>query len=261
MIKNLGFPKRLLALLTTLPIMFICLHASAAMPKPTSQFYAADYADLLSDETEQFIVAHSKALCDVSQAQIVVATVPDMGGQSEREYALELARSWQIGGKSNNGVLIFVALAERKIDIEVGYGLEGAIPDSKAGRLIDTYALSYLKDNDFDGGILNLYQAVLQEVYTEYGLDVPENVAPVEVEDEDDSETFDLILTIVFALVCIWLIGRGKGGRGGRGPRIFFFPSGGSRGSSGGFGGFGGHSGGFGGGGGSFGGGGSSRGF
>lgn len=247
--------------------MLFCFSAECASLQPTAQFYAADYANILSDDTEDFIVAQSKALCDATQAQIVVAAVQDMGGKNEREYALELARNWKIGSEKNNGILILVALSERKIDIEVGYGLEGAIPDSKAGRLIDTYAVPYLQNDDFDNGILNLYKAVLQEVYSEYNLEAPENVKPVETEDTEDGEAIAIIVAIVIiALIyAIFFINKGRGGRNGGhgsgGGGIFWggYPMGGSFGK-GGFGGSGGF-GGFSGGGGSFGGGGSSRGF
>lgn len=250
--------KRIFAFIAALGLMFMCVAAECAVPQPAKLFYAADYAGILSEETESFIVAHSKALYDASTAQVVVATVKSIDGKNEREYALELARDWKIGSEKNNGILIFVALSERKIDIEVGYGLEGAIPDSKSGRLLDTYALPYLKNDDFDNGILNLYKAVLQEVYDEYGLQMPEDVTPIDVSgDEEDSDTFSMVMAFVMlALICVpFYIGtRRGGGRGGRGSGGIFYggfgsSSGGSSGSS------------FGGGGGSFGGGGSSRGF
>lgn len=244
-------------------LIFSSVCVFAEMPQPTNVFYAADYADILSDETESFIVAQSKALCDATEAQIVVATVKNMDGKNEREYGLELGRSWKIGGEKNNGVLILLALSERKIDIEVGYGLEGAIPDSKSGRLIDTYALPYLKNNDFDNGILNLYKAVLKEVYAEYNLEMPENVSPVEIgeDDDDDVSIGFLVLALIFILIIYAVIIKKGGGRGngGSGGRFYGGPY------TGGFGGFSGggssSGGGFSGGGGSFGGGGSSRGF
>ena len=179
-------------------IVLLCFNTLvfAALPEATTLFYAADYANLLSNDTERFIIEQSNALCQATKAQIVVATVDNMDGKNEREYGIELARTWQIGGEDDNGVLILVALEERKIDVEVGYGLEGALNDSKVGRFIDTYALEYLKNNDFDAGILNLYKAVLEQVYTEYGLEVPENVAPIEAtEDEDD------IVSIIIAIM------------------------------------------------------------
>ena len=248
-------------------LICICTSVCAALPPATNLFYVADYADLLTDSTEQFIVSHSNALCTATQSQIVVATVNNMGGQNEREYGISLAREWQIGGKENNGVLILVALDERKINIEVGYGLEGALNDSKVGRYIDMYAMSYLQENDFDNGILNLYKVILNEVYKEYGLEVPENVAPVEYGNkEDDGDIGSIIITTLLLIFIIGSVfgsskkgGGGNTGTGGSGGAFLggYLLGGGMshRGSGGG--GFGG----FRGGGGSFGGGGSSRGF
>ena len=244
-------------------IFLLCFNmvSFAALPEATTLFYAADYANILSDDTESFIIEQSNALCKSTQAQIVVATVKNLEGKNEREYGIELARKWQIGGEDDNGVLILVALEERKIDVEVGYGLEGALNDSKVGRLIDTYALEYLKNNDFDSGILNLYKAILEQVYTEYGLEVPENVAPIEA-TEEDVDGVGITMSIIFMILIIMsLTGSSRGGRGGGGGAFLggYLLGRGSGGFGGGHGGFGG--GGFSGGGGSFGGGGSSRGF
>lgn len=230
-----------------------------ALPAPTNMFYAADFANLLSDETEGYIINHSNTLCEKTKAQIVVATVNDMGGKNEREYGIELAREWKIGSEDDNGVLILVALDERKISIEVGYGLEGALNDAKTGRLMDNYALPHLRNNDFDTGILNLYKAVLAEVYNEYGLEVPESVDMSVLDEEDDIDIASIIVTIIFAaLIIVSLINTSNKGGGSGGAFLGGYLIG--KGTSSHYGGskFGG---GFGGGGGSFGGGGSSRGF
>ena len=245
-------------------IAFSAVSVYADMPSPTSEFYAADYANVLSDETEKFIISQSKSIYDKTGAQIVAATVESLDGMEIRDYALNLGRNWKIGSEKNNGILILLSIGERKIDVEVGYGLEGAIPDSKSGRLIDNYAIPYLKDNNFDGGILNLYKAIVGEVCAEYGIDVPEGAEPVGQDDDDDISIGFIIIALIFILlICIVAIKKGGGndGSGGNGGRYY-----GGTNIGGGFGGFSGGSsgGGFGGssgGGGSFGGGGSSRGF
>lgn len=198
--------------------MLLCVCANAALPSPTHEFYAADYADVLSQDTERFIIDYSNALYQSTTAQVVVATVPDMDGQEVREYGLALGRAWGIGSKENNGVLILLALEERKVSIEVGYGLEGALNDSKTGRLIDDYAMADLKKGDYDAGLLNLYQAVLQEVYNEYGLTMPDGVAPVQTDESEDSRVgiISIVMTILVFLLIV-SIGRGTGRRGGHG--------------------------------------------
>ena len=74
--------------------MLLCVCANAALPSPTHEFYAADYADVLSQDTERFIIDYSNALYQSTTAQVVVATVPDMDGQEVREYGLARGRSW-----------------------------------------------------------------------------------------------------------------------------------------------------------------------
>ena len=257
--------KKIVIFAVSVILILSCVCAYADMPPPTNEFYAADYANILSDETENYIISQSKALYDQTGAQIVAATVESLDGKDVREYALELGRDWKIGSEKNNGVLILLSLGERKIDVEVGYGLEGAIPDSKSGRLIDNYAVPYLKDDNFDEGILNLYKAIVGEVCAEYGVDVPDGAEPVEQNTDDDEDVslgFIFVALFFIVIICISVIkkGGGNGGNGG-GGRFYGGPH-----AGGGFGGFSGGSsgGGFGGsrgGGGSFGGGGSSRGF
>lgn len=149
----------------------------SALPSYTSRVYVNDFANVLSDDTEDYIYSNSKVLNEKTSAQLVVATVESLEGKTVEEYSLNLFREWGIGNKDkNNGLLILLAPNERKLRIEVGYGLEGAINDSKAGRLRDAYAIPNFKNNDWDKGIKDLYMALLTEVYIEYGLDVPEDI-------------------------------------------------------------------------------------
>lgn len=96
-----------------------------AMPNATPQFYINDYANLLTNETKDYILKTSIALKKKTTAQVVVVTVPSLEGQSIEEYAVELFRKYGIGTKeNNNGLLLLLALEERKFRVEVGYGLE-----------------------------------------------------------------------------------------------------------------------------------------
>lgn len=245
-----------------------CLNTAAyALPAPTRLFYAADYADVLSAETETFIVEHSAALAEETGAQIVVATVESLDGQAVVEYGLNLLRSWGVGDKEkNNGIVILVSTGDREIGVSVGYGLEGALNDSKTGRLIDTCAVPSLRENDYNTGIYQLYNAVLSETYREYDLSVPDSVKSLEDYEKSSDNGIDweeLILMIFLSIGIIIVIFKSKGGNsGGHGG----FYGGGHYGGGfgGGFGGgrgsgFGGGFGGFGGGGGSGGGGGAGR--
>lgn len=140
-----------------------------AVVSPTSDFYVNDYANLLSDQSKAYIMDKAVELHDRTSAQVVVATVKSMDGDSVEEYATKLFRRFGIGDKKeNNGVLLLVALEERQLRIEVGYGLEGALTDGKCGRIMDDSIVPYLKDDLWDQGIVNGFNSIAATVAAEY---------------------------------------------------------------------------------------------
>jgi len=181
---------------------------------------------------------------------------------------LQIGRQWQLGdAQLNNGVLILVVPSARQSRIEVGYGLEGALPDGKTGRIQDDYMLPYFRTNDYDQGLLNGYKAVVAEVAREY--EVTLNISPTEPVPVDTNSRsapwWVTVLWIVGLISLLWIDQRFFNGfiLGVIMGVLSTMFRGGGRGGGFGGGGFGG--GGFGGGrsggGGSFGGGGSSRGW
>lgn len=138
-------------------------------PVPTRDIYAQDYGNVLSRETENRINRLSTELQSRTRAQIVVVTIPSLQGEPLEEYSLALFRKWGIGDrKLNNGVLILLSIAEKKSRIEIGYGLEGALPDAKTGRIQDQFMRPGIESGDFNTAVMNSYLAVLQEVAKEY---------------------------------------------------------------------------------------------
>ena len=270
--------KRILTLLIVVILLAVGVAPvlAADLPKPTSEFYVNDFANVLSDKTKQMIVQDSAALAEKTGAQVVVVTIDSLGGQVLETYSLDLLRTWGIGAKDkNNGVLILLAVGDRKSRIEVGYGLEGRLPDGKTGRIQDEYMLPYYQTGDYDAGIKNGYLAVLQEVATEYNLDVAtiEAAAPLAANSGTSTQTSPLsMIPIGIGILLLLLDLILNHGRITRTILMILFwrggPGGGNRGSGfgggfggGGFGGGGFGGGGFSGGGGGGGGGGSSRGF
>ena len=154
------------------------LFAISVVPQ-TSVFYVNDAAGLLSEETEQYIVSINDKLRAASGAQVVVVTVPDMGGASLEEYATALFRTYGIGdAKKNNGVLMLLALKERQSRIEVGYGLEGVLTDGKTGGIQDKYMIPYYKEGKWGEGVVNGFNAIIDEIKAEYGISI-ESTSPV----------------------------------------------------------------------------------
>lgn len=144
---------------------------AADIPAPSSEFYVNDTSGVLSGQSKSYIVETNEKLRAQTGAQVVVVTVKTLSGDDLNRFATELFRSYGIGDADrNNGVLLLVVTGDRELRIEVGYGLEGAINDAKAGRLLDEYVVPYLADDKWDEGILNGFNAILREIRTEYGL-------------------------------------------------------------------------------------------
>jgi uncharacterized protein len=248
------------ALLLALLVVIAPL-AALAQTFPALTGRVVDAANILKPEERAAIEAKLKAYEDKTSDQVVVATVTSLDGTSVEDYANRLFRHWQLGQKkNNNGALLLVAPNERKLRIEVGYGLEGALTDALSKVIITTAIAPQFQKGNFAGGIDAGVDAMLSILTG----DAEEWQRRAEVR-EDSGSGFDSVIAFVFLLILFFLISRmmrgvqsGRGIRGRRGsPWIVTTGSGG--GWSGGGGGWsGGSGGGFSGGGGSSGGGGAS---
>lgn len=244
-----GWPVALL-LISLTPILPVEV-AQAADTLPLNG-RVMDYANLLSADAEsrltQTLAAHEAATSN----QVVVITLPDLGGYAIEEKALELARAWKLGqGDRDNGALLLIAAAERGIRIEVGYGLEGALTDAISANIIRTRMQPSFRSGNFDQGVEAGVAAMLAAIAGEY-----------EAEPVEEQSRIEQIIIMVIIIIILWqFLGPGSSGRRRRhGPGMILGPGG--LGSGGfGSGGFGGGGGGFSGGGGGFGGGGASGGW
>jgi len=142
-----AFLALVLALATAWPALAI------TFPKP--QGYVSDFAGLISPTARTGLEADLIQLEKDTTAEVAVVTVFDLGGTTIEDYASQLFAAWGIGKKGqDNGVLFIVALSERKARIEVGYGLEPIITDSRAGRILDDKVIPEFKNGDYSTGIL-----------------------------------------------------------------------------------------------------------
>jgi uncharacterized protein len=235
--------------------------SALAAPKfPPLTGRVVDDAKLLSPQAEQKLTDDLAALEQKTGHQVVVATIPDLQGYPIEDYGYQLGRAWKIGdAKRNDGVVFLVAPNDRKVRIEVGYGLEPVLTDALSSTIIQAKVLPAFRSGNLEQGVMDGAEAVIQQ------LSLPEDQAkavaaqpaqaePVAQASRGHIPSF-LVLLLVFWIITSVLRGLGGRGRGGLWWLPFLFlNSGGGRG--GGFGGGGG--GGFSGGGGSFGGGGSS---
>ena len=126
--------------------------AQASLPKPTGR--VNDFAGLLIAPARAALEQRLQGVETKTSSEIAVATVRSLGGMSVEEYANRLFKEWGVGqAKTDNGVLILVAPNDREMRIEVGYGLEGILPDGLAGEIRDQQFLPRFREDDYAGGI------------------------------------------------------------------------------------------------------------
>ncbi len=148
---------------------FLFANVQEYLPALTGR--VVDNAQILNRETIVSLNNILKKEEDNSTNQIVVATVKSLHGYSIDGFGLNLARKWALGQKDkNNGVLLLVAPNEKKVRIEVGYGLEGALTDKISHEIITYTITPAFKKGDFNGGILNGTKEIIQVVNGEYEL-------------------------------------------------------------------------------------------
>ena len=156
----------IVALFVLLPIQSV---VAADLPETTSDFYYYDEPGILTTETKELIMNVNDAYEQtVEKPQIVVAVIDSLNGESIEDYSVALFEKWEIGNADyDNGVLILLALEEREIRFEVGYGLEGTLTDGKTGNILDNN-VTYLSNNLFDSGLQQIFRATAIEVDAEY---------------------------------------------------------------------------------------------
>ncbi len=152
---------------------------STVYPEHTEYFYVEDFSGCLNEATERYIFEEAKRLEEKTTAQVVVVTVPNTHEDDLEDYSVNLANEWGIGQKdTDNGILLLIRTGEDEegIRLEVGKGLEGAIPDGKAGRILDTYAVEAKKGHRWNELAGNTFSAIASEIYNEAGIPLPETV-------------------------------------------------------------------------------------
>lgn len=145
------------------------LLADEVIPPPPAAYFN-DYAHVVSAGTAAQLNQTLENFERQSSDQIVVAIYPKMQSDSSiDDYTVRVARSWQVGQKGkNNGAVLFVFVQDHKMFIEVGYGLEGVLPDALCKRIIDEEITPRFRAGDYDGGLTAGVQAILAAVKGEY---------------------------------------------------------------------------------------------
>ncbi|MBX2992220.1 MAG: TPM domain-containing protein [Bacteroidetes bacterium] len=225
------------------------------VPVPKLTRRVTDFTNTLSTAQVNALEADVARFEDSTSTQLVIVILPTIGGASIEEFALRIAEANLIGQKgTDNGILLLIAKDDRKLRIEVGYGLEGVLPDGLAGTIIRREITPHFRDGDYYAGIKAGAEAIILATRNEHKAD--------KRKDDNEDTVGAIIIFLLLAFIILSALARGKRSRGLLGtaalPILF---GGGHRGRSSGGTGWGGGGGGFGGfsgGGGSFGGGGSS---
>eukprot|EP01133_Synstelium_polycarpum_P012718 gene12718-14927_t len=228
-------------LIFLLTVFFIPVFAQDFPAKPNK--LVNDFTGTLTAAQTQQLEDKLVAFDDSTSIQIAIAVIKSVGDYDINDYALQLGRKWGVGSKKNTGVMIVVALGDRKISIQSGYGIEGALPDMYTRRIIENDIKPYFKAGNYYAGLESGTNAIISFTKGEYKNDNPKKA---KVENNGGGSGGSQVMgSRGVADVLFWSMlfggGRGSGGSG--------WGSGGGSGDGGGFGGFGG---------GSFGGGGSS---
>jgi uncharacterized protein len=239
-----------------------CLNAAEIFPKPVGAIN--DFAGVIPAQYKSGMEGLAREVLEKTGTSVVVATVTSIGDSDAEDYANRLYQSWGIGKKGEDkGVLIFLAVKERRVRIETGYGVEGILPDGLVGEILDRYAVPYLKKEDYGGGLSNAMMAVSTVIAKDAGVSLTGRPASAYAAKKRNERGSNIVSLVILFLIVLLLLGTRRGREMLPWLLLFFFSGSGGRGGGfggGGFGSFGG--GGFGGfGGGLSGGGGASRGF
>lgn len=256
----MGIKNRTIIGLTLLLILCSAWEPAFGQQYPERRALVNDFAGVLSDGTTLRLERLSRELLQKTGATVAVAVVPDLQGISVEQFATELFEKWGIGKKGEDRALLFlVSTGDRRMRVEVGYGLEGILPDGKAGAILDNYVVPHLSRDDWDSGLLAGSAALIQTIAEDAGVTLDGSIELPRSEGGRSGGKKFSILPLIFFFIILgrsgllpWillpaLLGGRRGGhiRGG-------FGSFGGGGGGGGFSGFGG---------GMSGGGGASRGF
>ena len=240
-----------LGLLISLAFLFAVPHSAVSLSVPPLKGHVNDYADLLSGSERIALESMLRNFEARTTDQVVLLTLPSLEGDSLEDFSIRVAEQWKIGQKGkDNGAIFLVAVKDRKLRIEVGYGLEGVLTDAECSGIIRHTVTPLFRQGRYEQGIRAGLNSILQTIDGEWQVQATNEVRP---DRRGKTRASGLLVSLLVLLFFFSRFGRffllgGLLGRGMGGGRGF---------GGGGMGGFCG----FGGGGGSFGGGGASGGW
>lgn len=175
----------------------LCASSILAQEFPKPVGFVNDFAHVLSSETRETLENDLVSFEKETTVEITVATVGSLEETTIEDYAVRLFEDWQIGKKEkDNGVLLLVAPNEKKVRIEVGYGLESVLTDAKAGRIIREKITPAFKEGDFDKGVVSGIEAIQKVAGGDKGA----------FSETETSEPF-LVVFFIFFILLVYIAG------------------------------------------------------
>ena len=181
---------------------FVFPLSAYALDVPKSQGYVTDYARMLTQQQKAMLEQKLREFEKSTSNEIAVLIIKSLEGEVLEEYSIKVAQSWGVGKKGlDNGILVLIAKKDRKIRIEIGYGLEGIVPDGAAGYIISEYMTPKFKEDKFYEGISDAVDSLAKATSKEYA---EEFKAMMEKKKQMEAKIMlALILTIAGAVITL----------------------------------------------------------
>lgn len=243
--------RRIFAIIAALILCAALPCPAHAVVTQSESFYAADYANILSSDTEDMIINYNGALEQQCQgAQIVVVTVDYLDGMYSDEYAYQLFNSWGVGSQEyNNGMLLLLAVEENKAWLAYGLGLNSLLDSNSVDAMLEEYFWADFDAKNYDAAVTKLFNALLEWYDAQYDSAAASSGAFSRIPDAAQSYSaghinssygrsnyMQRLFSILIGLVILAFIlgnnaGRGRGRRGGSSilPWLLFLNSRASR--------------------------------
>jgi uncharacterized protein len=174
-----------------------------------------DQADLFGDGFETRLEERLRVLEEETGAQVAVLTIPSLGGDPIEDFSLRVVETWKLGRAGvDDGVLILIARDDRRMRIEVGYGLEGALTDAQSGRIIDRVMAPRFRQGDFEGGVEGAVEKVAAAIRGE----------ELELPEKSPEQRIPSLATLAFFIIFgLPFINAALASRGAAGWVLYFF--------------------------------------
>lgn len=161
--------------------------------------YVNDFANIIPDDVEQQLEARLRAYEQQTTIEFAVVTIQSLEGLVIEDYSIQLAEKWRVGKKDkDNGVILLIAVDDKKLRLEVGYGLEGDLPDITCQRILDYKIVPYFKKGDYSGGIMAGVDAVIEKLGT---LSPEERLEQRKEKERRQKEAIKKAGTVVLAII------------------------------------------------------------